>query len=171
MAKGAPAGAAFVLLDAATSPVGLRSGETGRVLEWRIVPVGRPTDDPAVLIRKVALGARSLMPLSPVHLRGSFAAAGALTLSWVRRTRVGGDPWDGLEVPLGEEIERYAVTFGDGTGREARFETAVPMFVFPPAEQTAAFGSMPARLTAGVAQIGLGVGPGVERQAAFQRPV
>ena len=171
MAAGAAAGSAFVLLDAATSALDLRSGEIGRVLDWRVVPAGRPTDDPAVLKRSVALGARAVAPLSPVHLRGGFDASGGFALSWIRRTRIAGDAWEGLDVPLGEEVERYLAILGDGTGRELRIEAAAPRIAVSAEEQVAAFGALPAQLTARVAQFSLGYGPGIERRAAFNRPV
>ncbi|EEE38713.1 putative gene transfer agent orfg15 protein [Rhodobacteraceae bacterium KLH11] len=30
-------------------------------------------------------------------------------ISWIRRTRIDGDDWGGLEVPLGEESESYLI--------------------------------------------------------------
>ena len=32
-----------------------------------------------------------------------------VVFNWIRRTRVGGDSWDSLEVPLAEENERYII--------------------------------------------------------------
>ena len=50
--------------------------------------------------------ARHLRPFSPVH--GKYDASTHL-LSWIRRTRVDGDNWTGLDVPLGEAEELYEV--------------------------------------------------------------
>ena len=33
----------------------------------------------------------------------------------MRRTRIGGDSWDGVEVPLGEDAERYEIDILDGS--------------------------------------------------------
>ncbi len=35
-------------------------------------------------------------------------------ISWVRRTRIDGDDWSGLDVPLGEESESYLVRVRSG---------------------------------------------------------
>ena len=34
---------------------------------------------------------------------------GDIDLGWVRRTRTDGDSWSSIEVPLGEDMERYMV--------------------------------------------------------------
>ena len=56
--------------------------------------------------------ARHLRPLSPVHIQTS-QIGGALHISWIRRTRIGGDDWASLDVPLGEESENYEIDFLD----------------------------------------------------------
>jgi hypothetical protein len=170
MQAGAAVGAAFVLLDAACSSLGLVAGELGRPLDWRLVPVGRALDDPAVLRATETLGRRAVRPLSPVHLGARFLADGAVDLAWIRRTRIDGDSWDGLDVPLGEEIERYRVTVADGQGTSLTLETAGPVATVPAAAQIAAFGMLPPQLTVAVAQLSLGFGAGTERRAVFARP-
>ncbi|BDA83702.1 hypothetical protein Sa4125_12440 [Aureimonas sp. SA4125] len=170
MQAGAAPGAPFVLLDAACSSLDLAGGEIGRALDFRLAPVGRPLDDPAVLRVTHVLGARGVRPLSPVHLRGRFQADGGLDLGWIRRTRIAGDSWDGLDVPLGEEIERYRLTIADDAGAALAMETAVPAAMVSAAAQVATFGALPPRLTVEVAQLSLGFGAGTGRQAVFVRP-
>ena len=51
---------------------------------------------------------------------------GQITLSWIRRTRIGGDSWAGLDVPLGEEIERYRVQLWKEGVVIAEYETSEP---------------------------------------------
>ncbi|KQT54243.1 hypothetical protein ASG43_01030 [Aureimonas sp. Leaf454] len=170
MASGAEVGAAFVLLDGAPAAPDLSPDDVARPLDWRIVPVGRPLDDPSVgLYPAVALGGRALLPLSPVHLTASFAADGAVSIGFVRRTRVGGDRWEGLDVPLGEEIERYLVRVS-ANGLEIRRETPVPSVSLSVAEQLAAFASLPETLDVEVRQLSLTAGPGLPRRSVFARP-
>jgi hypothetical protein len=170
MAAGAAAGASFVLLGAGCEPIGLKAGEIGTELQWRVAPLGRPFDDPAVVTQTVALGRRALRPLSPVHLACAFRADGGLALSWVRRTRLSGDGWDGLDVPLGEEIERYRLRIVAPDGRELVIESGSPALAVSAAEQVEAFGGLPPRIEVGVAQFGLLYGAGTERRATFERP-
>ncbi|WP_152045382.1 baseplate multidomain protein megatron [Aureimonas psammosilenae] len=170
MAAGAGTGASFVLLGAGCEPIGLKPGEIGAELQWRVAPLGRPFDDPAVVTQTVTLGRRALKPLSPVHLACGFRADGGLALSWVRRTRLSGDGWDGLDVPLGEEIERYRLRIVAPDGRELVIESGSPALAVSAAEQVTAFGGLPPRIEVGVAQFGLLYGAGTERRAAFERP-
>ncbi|GGD93360.1 hypothetical protein GCM10011390_10170 [Aureimonas endophytica] len=170
MAAGAEAGAPFVLLDGAAEPIGLKAAEIGMAIEWRIAPAGYTLDDPAVVRSSARLGRRAVRPLSPVHLRCAFQADGAAVIAWIRRTRIGGDGWDGLDVPLGEEIERYRVTIADGTGREMVRESDAPALALSAADQRAFFGALPARLDIRVAQFSLRHGAGGERRKVFARP-
>jgi len=63
---------------------------------------------------------RTLMPYSPVHIAGSRDGSYNLTVSWVRRTRIGGHWADGHDVPLGEESESYEVDILDKDGAVVR---------------------------------------------------
>ncbi|MDO5621546.1 MAG: hypothetical protein Q4G24_08770 [Paracoccus sp. (in: a-proteobacteria)] len=52
-----------------------------------------------------------MRPLSPAHLRIE-----GRRITWLRRTRVQGDGWDGPDVPLGEGLEAYLLRLTrDGT--------------------------------------------------------
>nr|WP_246233119.1 phage tail protein [Aurantimonas aggregata] len=169
MALGAEVGAAFVLLDAGAGDLGLTSRDVGRSLSWRIAPLGRPLDDPATVTLSAALGSRSVKPLSPVHLRWALAADGSLTAAWIRRTRVGGDGWDGIDVPLGEERELYRIEITDGAGGLLVREADGPALVVPAGEVAAAFGTMPAALTLSVAQVSPQWGAGTARSTVISR--
>jgi hypothetical protein len=81
-----------------------------------------------------------LKPLSPAHVRGS-RSAGDLAISWVRRTRMGGDSWDAVEVPLAEEAERYEVDILDGSTVKRTLATISPSATYTASQQTADFGA------------------------------
>ena len=66
----------------------------------------------ATQVRLAGLGAR---PLAPVHLKARLDDGGRM-VTWVRRTRIGGDRFDAGEVPLGETAEIYDVTIEDAGG-------------------------------------------------------
>ncbi|MHA7829354.1 MAG: hypothetical protein ACX93P_17560, partial [Roseovarius sp.] len=65
--------------------------------------------DPSYLGARLGFHGIGLRPLSPVHLSVTGAPGQDITLSWIRRTRIGGDRWEGPDVPLGEESETYVV--------------------------------------------------------------
>lgn len=52
----------------------------------------------------------SVTPLSPVYAKARTTATGGLTAAWTRRSREGWAWADGIDVPLGEESERYRIT-------------------------------------------------------------
>lgn len=76
------------------------------------------------LHRQEAFDGNGLRPLSPCHLRAS-RSGGDLALRWIRRTRIGGDSWTGLDVPLGESSEAYVVRVV--RGGEIRRDAIVPL--------------------------------------------
>src|SRR5690606_11370767 len=69
---------------------------------YRIGPALRAVDDASYRHQEAAFPGVGLRPLSPCHLRVRGRA-----VDWARRTRIGGDGWDGPDVPLGEETESY----------------------------------------------------------------
>jgi hypothetical protein len=87
----------------------------------------------------------SLKPLSPVNLGGG-RAANDLTITWVRRTRIGQE-WLNVsgDVPLGELYEKYDVEiYADGTYATVKRTFAgvgVRNVVYTSAMQVADFGS------------------------------
>ncbi|MBV0891943.1 glycoside hydrolase/phage tail family protein [Paracoccus sp. Z118] len=99
-----PAGSVVVLIDEALRQMTLPPTARGQMRWWRIGPATRPPEDPSYRQLGHAFAGLGLRPLSPCHLR-----AHGRDLRWIRRTRIGGDGWDGLDVPLGEAVERYLV--------------------------------------------------------------
>jgi hypothetical protein len=57
---------------------------------------------------------RTLRPYAPVHIAGARDGSNNLTLTWTRRTRLGGHWQDLIDVPLGENSEAYEVDILDG---------------------------------------------------------
>ena len=116
-AEGAPAGARVVVLTGEEAVLPVRDAEAGEALNVVAVPRGRDVSDIAARTVEAVWWQAELRPLSPVHLKAARLAEG-WRLSWVRRTRVGGDGWGYGEVPLGEASERYRVQAIDGEGAE-----------------------------------------------------
>ncbi|PZA12721.1 hypothetical protein DNX69_07445 [Rhodopseudomonas palustris] len=153
------AGARFVLLDTHLVPIARGLSALGRSLRLRIVAAGRSHDDPSAVDLTVTLGPTALRPLAPVHLTARRVADG-VRIGWIRRTRIDGDGW-GVEVPLGEDNEAYAVDILGPSGAVVRsMQSAVPMALYAAADELADFGAPQAALTLRVAQLSATVGPG-----------
>ena len=170
MAAGHTAGALAVLLDDRLAALPMERGEIGRSFDYRVMSPSVTLDDPAVTALSATATGRGLRPLSPVHLSGRRdGATGDVTLSWIRRTRIGGDDWGGADVPLGEESELYAVEIREAAGMPVRrrFSVTAPRLVYTAALQIADFGALPAGFRFSVAQVAAGTGAGTPREETF----
>lgn len=156
------AGAPFVLLDAAVEASALQPAETRLALNYRFGPVQKPMSDATFLAATHAYAGIPGRPYAPVHVRGSREAGGSIALSWVRRTREGGDDWDALEVPLGETSEAYAVEILSAGGAVLRtLNVSAPAASYAAADQTADFGGpAPSPLNLRVFQVSQAFGRG-----------
>ncbi|MDO8289706.1 MAG: glycoside hydrolase/phage tail family protein [Parvibaculum sp.] len=167
-AMGASAGARFVLINAAVAELGLSESERGLPRQWAFGPQRKPMDDPSFGEVTKTFAGVGLRPLSPVHLRGVRTSGGDIALSWVRRARQGGDNWESVDVPLGEEDERYALDImSDGDVLRSVTVTS-PAFVYDAAAQIADFGTSDfPDLTIRVAQLSRIYGRGTAREATL----
>ncbi|WP_430431804.1 baseplate multidomain protein megatron [Oceanicaulis sp.] len=133
-APGASAGASAVTLDGAMGVLPVTDAERDAALSVIAVPQGARRSDGRARQLQAVYHACDLRPLSPVHLKVTRTAQG-LTLDWIRRTRIGGDRWQGLDVPLGEALEAYDVALHDPNGAViARWSAASPQLVLPLSE-------------------------------------
>ncbi|WP_334174992.1 glycoside hydrolase/phage tail family protein [Pseudoxanthobacter sp.] len=160
MAAGLPAGALAVLLDERLAALPLERAEIGLGFDYRVFSPAVTLDDPSVTALSAATAGRGLRPFSPVHLRARRLEGGDIALSWVRRTRSGGDDWGAGDVALGEESEAYRVDILNGGLVVRSLEVSAPAALYSAAAQAADFGGLPDALTFTVAQIGTGYGPG-----------
>lgn len=158
---GAEIGARFVLLDEAVAQVRTPADEIGRQTFWHFGPHTHARTRDTYLTRTVTAEGTSLRPLSSVHVAARRLANGDVALSWVRRTRLGGDSWSDMDVPLGEEQEAYEVDV-IANGVVARTLTATsPQVLYMVAEQTVDFGGpVSGALTVEVFQLSAAYGRG-----------
>lgn len=105
-----PVGSVVVFLDRGVEQVDLPVSARGLLRHYRIGVAERGYDDPTTLHRVDAILGAGLRPYAPVHLRFTRDSSGDVALSWVRRTRIDGDSWLSVEVPLGEEREEYQLS-------------------------------------------------------------
>jgi len=162
-----PAGSRFVLIDQAITAVPLTSAETRLPLYWRYGPASRAIGDATYAAATHTFQALALRPLSPVHVRGRRAANGDLTVTWVRRTRSGGDTWDTPDVPLSEDAERYQADILDGSSVKRTLITTSPSLTYTAADQTADFGSPQQSVAVRLTQLSASFGPGAPALATL----
>lgn len=131
---GHDAGAPFLLIEQdrlAVLPDG--AAQMGDMLSVLGIGIGDTTPATAA----IGVTGEALLPLSPVGLTVAEDALGNRLVRWTRRSR-GGWRWlDGVDAPLGEEREAYAVRLMDGGAVVRAVETGVAAWSYPAADAAA----------------------------------
>lgn len=160
-----PSGTDFVLIDGSVVQLDTPAAARGLLRHYRIGPATRGYDDPSYLHETRAFEGVGLRPYRPVHFRAVRDKSGDVLLSWIRRTRVDGDSWQGAEVPLGEERERYSLRIWATDVLLRELTVTEPNAVYTALHQ--ATDGSPATLIFEVAQISDRFGPGPYERIFF----
>ena len=160
----AAAGQPIVVLDGTLARVALSEGGVGRPLNWRYGPAGRDIGHASYSQDNHAFAGIARRPFAPVHVRGR-RTAGDIEMSWVRRTRSGGDNWEQPEVALGEQIENYEIDILNGGEVVRTLASASPNVVYGVADQVADFGAAQGSVACRVVQMSATWGRGRARDA------
>ncbi len=137
-------GSRVVLIDGAQQQLALTQDQYALPFNYVWGPQDKPLSDPAYQGAILQFKGVGLRPLSPVQPSAVWQGQGGdLVLSWIRRTRIGGDSWDQTEVPLGEETEAYALEILDASGDVIRTFSSItsPSQTYTTANITADFPS------------------------------
>ena len=151
-------GALVVMIDERLEQLSLPLDGLGVLRTYRIGPSMQALGDPSHRDLEAVFQGAGLRPYRPAHLRATRRTDGALDLSWVRRTRRGGDTWSVAEVPLAEAFERYLVRVSRNGEILREVEVASPLWTYSAAAQASDGADM--GLTLEVAQLSETVGPG-----------
>lgn len=162
------AGAPIVLLDRTTINVmSLKEAEVAQPWDFRFGPAPLAVSDSRYTAQTFEPTGVGLRPYSPVSLMGTWDyASGDISMSWIRRTRFGGDNWQANEVPLHEESEKYEVDVMNGSTVVRTFTVnAATTKVYTAAQQTTDFGGLQTSLKFRVYQISAVYGRGSRAEA------
>ena len=107
-----PIGSQVALLDGAVVNLQTDWLNPQTRVEWLYGPARLPYDHDVYRKDSSLIKRADLRPFAPAHLR-VVENDGYFDLRWVRRSRVFGEYWDSLDIPLGEDQERYVITFRD----------------------------------------------------------
>lgn len=133
-------GADFVLIDEALVQVEMNINEIGLEYNWRYGPAQYTLGHPSFQTNQQAFTARGLRPYSPAHIKSNAANSGDLLISWIRRSRIGGDSWGLNEIPLGEETEQYEIEIMNGNIPVRTFTTSTTQTLYSQADQISDWG-------------------------------
>ncbi len=153
-----PVGSRFVLLNGAPKQIGMSRNLRRVSQHYRIGPARRGVSDPSFRHLQRAFDGNGLRPYAPCHLSAVSSALGDLDISWIRRTRVDGDDWNGAEVPLGEEAESYLVRVLQDGQILREHSVSVPVWRYTASER--AMDALTGGFSVQVAQVSAAFGPG-----------
>ncbi|WP_159728401.1 glycoside hydrolase/phage tail family protein [Methylosinus sp. Ce-a6] len=146
MADPIAAGARVVLLQRSSLvSLGMSVDQIGQAMTLKIGPALYDPGDASYYDYSITPRGVGLRPWSPSQLRATWQASGDILLTWLRRTRFGGDAWDPPDVPLNEDSEQYEVEILNGAGSAVvRTITGLgaPAYLYQTAEQVADFGAL-----------------------------
>ena len=167
------AGDMIVLLDASTIPFVLSDlNAIGVAGAYRSVTLGKTVD--AAATQTFTYSGVNLKPLSPVYLNGNrHPTTNDWTLTWIRRTRIGGEWRDAVDASLGEASELYDVEIYSSSAYTTLKRTfaslASATTPYTSAQQVTDFGSNQATLYVKVYQLSADVGRGYPLTTSITR--
>lgn len=156
-----PVGSIVVLLDLALVQIEHPISALGLARYYRIGVAAKGYDDINAVLRVEQFQGAGLRPYPVSHLRSAADGSGNHTVTWKRRTRIGGDNWQSFEVPLGEESESYVLRIVQSATVQAEYGVSSPTFTYTSVMRAAdgVIGSFRVE----VAQVSALVGPGPAR--------
>lgn len=155
-------GERFVLLAANLVRVVLQNSLIGLARHYKAVSIGGTLATTPEQI--FTYTGKTLRPYSPVHITGirHDPATNDWRIRWVRRTRLGGEWRDGVDVPLNEQSELYHVQIMNGAAVARTVEgITTPELVYTAAQQVTDFGTAQASISVKIYQVSAIVGRGV----------
>ncbi|MXQ07632.1 host specificity protein [Alphaproteobacteria bacterium GH1-50] len=159
MPESYPTGSRVVILDGALRQMSLRSNYLGQPQVYRVGPANKPVDHPSFTTIEATTFGLGFRPYAPAHVRARRDESGDVTVTWVRRTRIDGDRWEPLDVPLGEVAESYVVRVFVGSALRREVTVSTPSWTYGAAE--AAADGVTGAYRVEVAQISDRFGPGL----------
>ncbi|WP_374432325.1 glycoside hydrolase TIM-barrel-like domain-containing protein [Tabrizicola sp.] len=156
-----PIGSTVVLIDLALIQLDLPLSSRGLDRFYRIGVAARGFNDLQVQKKTEAFDGIGLRPYPVAHLRQRREGAD-LQVDWKRRTRIDGDSWQSVEVPLAEASETYLVRVEQGSAVAAEYTVSQPQFLYSAAMQAGDLVSGPYQIA--VAQVSSVFGPGPFRR-------
>lgn len=154
-----------LLTDGGVTRVSMEIGSIGFERRHKAQSFGKaaPTDYQVFASEGVAL-----KPYSVVDVQGVRDGGGDLTVTFLRRGRIGRELMSGVDIPLSEVSEEYEVDIYSGASvvRTITVEDE-ELFTYTAAEQTTDFGSTQSAITMKIYQMSATVGRGYETEATI----
>ncbi|MGL5008488.1 MAG: phage tail baseplate protein, partial [Paracoccaceae bacterium] len=159
-----PTGSKVVVVDNRLRQMTISENLRGASLDMRFGSLTRGPDDASATAVSFEVSGNGLRPYPVAHLRTERASNGDVSCRWVRRTRLGGDSWLAIEVPLAEEVELYQVDVMQGGELVRRVFSNVTTWSYSVGQQVTDGVSAPFHVR--VSQVSQAYGPGPYREVS-----
>jgi hypothetical protein len=152
----------MLMTDPDLAFVGMPTDSIGQPREYRFITSGADIDSAAsaaftyAAFTYAGVNLETLSGVLPVGRR----SAGDLTVTWQRRTRVGGAWRDNVDASLGESVEAYEVDIMQGATVRRTITASTPSVLYTSAQQVTDFGSAQASVVVNIYQLSSVVGRG-----------
>lgn len=158
MPKVWPPGSLVVIIDSALKQIEIAPNQRGLSRTYRIGTAALGYADVQAETRIESFSGNGLRPYGVTHLGVQPRELGGVTVRWTRRTRIEGDSWDGVEVPLAEEREWYVVRVYSGEMLLRETQVSQAEWIYPPELLFAdsGLGGLSISVAQGSARFGLG---------------
>lgn len=153
-----PEESVVVLLDGVPEQIAIPSAARGNLRHYRYGPAKAVINSPAFKYASFVFQGNGLRPYPVAHLRATTGPAG-VDLSWIRCTRIDGDLWAGVDVPLGEETEQYMVRVIQSGAVRRQETTQTANWSYALADATAEVANAPFRIEVAQVSARYGTGP------------
>jgi hypothetical protein len=128
-------------------------------MRYRIGPADLDYTDASYVEIVSTVSSKALKPYAPVRAKAVRSGAG-VTVSFLRRGRRDSDPWEPLDIPLGEDVEAYEIDIFAGAVLKRTLTGTTPQFLYASASETADFGAAQTSLSVAIYQKSASVGRG-----------
>ncbi len=159
----------FVAVGPGMARIAGENSDIGRATKWKAVTLDM-SEETAAAQDFTGRGV-ALMPYSVVQLTGTRLINNDILFTWNRRTRLGVEWQDSVDVPLNEAYEEYQVTILNPTRNAPRIVTvSAPRYLYTWEEQQLDHGAVPTENTIQVRQASAAVGLGYVSEASIDLP-
>ncbi|MEM7176583.1 MAG: hypothetical protein AAF503_02660 [Pseudomonadota bacterium] len=155
-------GTRFVILNDTLATLDLAQAERGLQRFYRVGPAQFGVSHPSYVDVSATFRGTALRPFAPARISLSGQLGADIMIGWIRQTRIGGDNWEQVEVPLGEAQEAYRLRILSGGAVLRETTQSGPSFTYTAAMQVADGVSAGDEIT--VAQLSNAYGYGPEKR-------
>ncbi|WP_342270467.1 baseplate multidomain protein megatron [Rickettsia endosymbiont of Orchestes rusci] len=148
----------FILLNKEIINISIPNNLIGKAINYKAVTIGKTLAETESVT--FTYTGRALKPFASVYATVEKDADGNIKISWLRRSRIDNDWRDYVDIPIGEDIEKYEIDIKKKNKIIRTLETTTPNVIYPKEQILSDFTKLPDNLTATIYQLSSQIGRG-----------